>query len=59
MKRKILSFVLCLCLCVSMASAMTGCSAGKTDAFVIMTEQLDGCSILSSQPPLMTEPSLP
>ena len=42
MKRKILSLVLCLCLCVSMVSMLAGCSASKTDAFVIMTEQLDG-----------------
>ena len=41
MKKRILSLVLCLALCVGMASVLSGCG-GKTDAFVIMTEQLDG-----------------
>ncbi len=41
MKNKILSLMLCLALCVGMASTLSGCS-GSTDAFVIMTDQLDG-----------------
>ena len=41
MKKRILSIVLCIALCVGMASSFAGCS-GKADAFVIMTEQLDG-----------------
>lgn len=41
MKTKILSLLLCLTLCVSMAAILSGCS-GSTDAFVIMTDQLDG-----------------
>ena len=41
MKTKILSLMLCLALCVGMASTLSGCS-GSTDAFVIMTDQLDG-----------------
>ncbi len=43
MKKRILSLFLCLVLCMGMASAFTGCGGGsKKDAFVIMTEQLDG-----------------
>ena len=43
MKKRILSIVLCLVLCVGMVSSLTGCGgAGNVDAFVIMTEQLDG-----------------
>ncbi len=43
MKRKILSLVLCLTLCVGMASSLTGCGkGGSSDAFVIMVDQLDG-----------------
>ena len=43
MKKRVLSIVLCICLCVGMASMFAGCNgSGKTDAFVIMTEQLDG-----------------
>ena len=41
MKKRILSFVLCIALCVGMVSTLSGCGGGK-DAFVIMTEQLDG-----------------
>jgi len=41
MKKRILAFLLCIALCVSMTTALTGCGA-KTDAFVIMTDQLDG-----------------
>lgn len=40
MKKKIVSLVLCLAMCVGM---LTGCGGGgNADAFVIMTEQLDG-----------------
>ena len=41
MKKRILSIVLCLALCVGMASSFAGCG-GKADAFVIMTDLLDG-----------------
>ena len=45
MKRRILALVLSIAMCLGL---MTGCggnggaSGGKKDAFVIMTEQLDG-----------------
>ena len=43
MKKRIISLILCLALCVGMLSSLTGCGDGSsTDAFVIMTEQLDG-----------------
>ena len=43
MKKRILSLVLCLALCLSMAAGFAGCGgSSKPDAFVIMTEQLDG-----------------
>ena len=43
MKKRILSMVLCIALCMGMVSALAGCGGGSsTDAFVIMTEQLDG-----------------
>ncbi len=44
MKKKILSLFLCVTLCVGMAANFAGCSKKekKSDAFVIMTEQLDG-----------------
>ena len=43
MKKRILSFVLCLALCIGMVSSLAACGkGGKPDAFVIMTEQLDG-----------------
>ena len=41
MKKRILSIVLCMALCVGMASTFAGCG-GKADAFVIMTDLLDG-----------------
>ncbi len=41
MKKKILSLLLCLTMCLSMAGMLAGCG-GSADAFVIMTEQLDG-----------------
>ena len=41
--KKIWSRVLCLVLSVVMAASLAGCGGGATkDAFVIMTEQLDG-----------------
>ncbi len=42
--KKIISLVLCLTLCLSVAATFTGCSSGSkgADAFVVMTEQLDG-----------------
>ena len=43
MKKRILSMVLCIALCFSMVSMLAGCGGGaSTDAFVVMTEQLDG-----------------
>ena len=42
MKKRILSIILCLVLCAGMVSVMTGCGSAGADAFVIMTEQLDG-----------------
>ncbi len=44
MKKKIISLLLCLCLFIGAFSVLTGCSGGSSnaDAFVIMTEQLDG-----------------
>ena len=42
MKKRILSVLLCIAMCLSMATMMTGCGGGKKDAFVIMTDQLDG-----------------
>ena len=41
MKKRVLSLILCVVMCLSMGSVLSGCG-GKTDAFVIMTEQLDG-----------------
>lgn len=38
MKKKIISLLLCIAMCLSMA----GCGGTSADAFVIMTEQLDG-----------------
>ncbi len=42
MKRKILSMILCVLMCIGTVASFTGCSGQKADAFVIMTEQLDG-----------------
>ncbi len=42
MKKRILSFVLCVAMCISMMTCFTGCTGNNADAFVIMTEQLDG-----------------
>ena len=40
--KKILCLILCLAMCLSMGSVLAGCGGKSTDAFVIMTEQLDG-----------------
>lgn len=41
--KKICSRALCVVLCLAMLMAFAGCSgSGKTDAFVVMTEALDG-----------------
>ncbi len=42
MKRKWLSLILCASLCIGMCAGLAGCSKNGGDAFVIMTEQLDG-----------------
>ena len=42
MKKRILSLILCVAMCAGVLSSLTGCSGSKGDAFVIMTEQLDG-----------------
>ncbi len=42
MKRKWLSLILCATLCIGMCTGLAGCSKNGSDAFVIMTEQLDG-----------------
>ena len=42
MKKRILSLILCIAMCAGMVSMFSGCGGASTDAFVIMTEQLDG-----------------
>ncbi|MBQ7802052.1 MAG: hypothetical protein IJ375_06995 [Oscillospiraceae bacterium] len=42
MKKRILSLILCIAMCMGMVSMFSGCGSANTDAFVIMTEQLDG-----------------
>ncbi len=42
MKKKIISLFLCLAILMGMLTSLTACSGGSKDAFVIMTEQLDG-----------------
>ena len=43
MKKRIISLLLCVAMCLSSMLTLTGCSTGDTaDAFVIMTENLDG-----------------
>ena len=42
MKKRIISLILCIVMCVGMMSSLTGCGGASSDAFVIMTEQLDG-----------------
>lgn len=41
MKKRIISLILCVVLCLTTMSTLVGCG-GNSDAFVIMTEQLDG-----------------
>ena len=41
MKRKIISLLLCLALCIGMVPTLSGCG-GSADALVLMTDQLDG-----------------
>ncbi len=49
MKKRLIAMILCIAMCLGMTSMFTGCKnngdkdgAGVPDAFVIMTEQLDG-----------------
>ncbi len=42
MKKRVLSLLLCLAMCLSMVAMLSGCQGKKSDAFVIMTENLDG-----------------
>ncbi len=43
MKKRILSLILCALMCLGTVASLAGCGgASKADAFVIMTEQLDG-----------------
>ena len=44
MKKQIISTILCIAMCLTMILPLTGCASGNsgTDAFVIMTETLDG-----------------
>ena len=42
MKKRILALILCIALCFGMVSMLSGCGGSGADAFVIMTEQLDG-----------------
>ena len=42
MKKRIISFILCIAMCMGMVSIFSGCGGANKDAFVIMTEQLDG-----------------
>lgn len=44
MRKRILSLVLCICVCAGIIGTFSGCNSEKTnvDAFVIMTDQPDG-----------------
>ncbi|MBQ4600587.1 MAG: hypothetical protein IJB17_03030 [Oscillospiraceae bacterium] len=43
MKKRLICLLLCIALCFGMAATFSGCGGGSSaDAFVIMTEQLDG-----------------
>ncbi|MBQ3184132.1 MAG: hypothetical protein IJB57_10780 [Clostridia bacterium] len=42
MSKKILSLILCVVMCLGSVTMLAGCSGSNADAFVIMTEQLDG-----------------
>ncbi len=42
MKKRIISLILCVALALGTLTLLSGCGGSNTDAFVIMTEQLDG-----------------
>ncbi len=43
MKKRLISILLCMVMCMGMAATFAGCGGGAdVDAFVIMTDQLDG-----------------
>ena len=43
MRKRIIALLLCVVMCMSMVSVLSGCGSKKSvDAFVIMTELLDG-----------------
>ena len=43
MKKRVISLILCVVMCIGMLASLTGCGGGGSkDAFVIMTENLDG-----------------
>ncbi len=42
MNKKLICLLLALAMCLGMAGTLSGCGGGSTDAFVVMTEQLDG-----------------
>lgn len=42
MTKRILSLILCVVMCLGTVSFLSGCGGNGSDAFVIMTEQLDG-----------------
>ncbi|MBQ4561079.1 MAG: hypothetical protein IJA55_01955 [Clostridia bacterium] len=42
MSKRIISLILCLLMCLGTVTMLAGCKGKKADAFVIMTEQLDG-----------------
>lgn len=42
MTKRILSLILCVVMCLGTVSILSGCGGSGSDAFVIMTEQLDG-----------------
>ena len=41
MKKRIISLILCIVMCFSIVATLAGCGK-RTDAFVIMSEELDG-----------------
>ena len=43
MKKKLISLILCVTMCMGLVTSLTGCKGkNNSDAFVIMTEPLDG-----------------
>jgi len=40
--KKFICLILCAAMCMGMSTVLTGCGGASKDAFVIMTEQLDG-----------------